>query len=111
MSKSVIQTQAGDDSDGKVWGVEGLNIVIILVGLIISIGLTLLLFRLPSGASASSFIVGAIPFGTVVLYTFGLRQGRPKAYDTDLLETMISGTGWKPSSKQTPHPLYLHERP
>jgi hypothetical protein len=26
MSRSVINTHAGDDSDGKLWGIEGTNL-------------------------------------------------------------------------------------
>ena len=45
MSKSVINTHAGDDSDGKLWGIEGINILFILAGLLLSVGLSLMLFR------------------------------------------------------------------
>ena len=45
MSKAIVNTHAGDDSDGKIWGIEGLNIVLILAGLILSVGLSMVLFR------------------------------------------------------------------
>ena len=45
MSKPVINTHAGDDSDGKLWGIEGINILFILAGLLLSVGLSLMLFR------------------------------------------------------------------
>jgi len=109
MSKAVIHTQAGDDSDGKVWGIEGLNILFILAGLITSVGLTLLLFRQPSHSAAFSFIVGSVPFVVLTTYVFGFRQGKPKAFDTDLLETFFFGTGWMPPRSQPPHPLHRHE--
>ena len=45
MSKAVINTHAGNDSDGKLWGIEGINILFILAGLLLSVGLSLMLFR------------------------------------------------------------------
>ena len=32
MSKAIVHTHAGDASDGKIWGIEGLNILLILAG-------------------------------------------------------------------------------
>ena len=45
MSKPIVDTHAGDDSDGKIWGIEGINILLILAGLILSVGLSLIFFR------------------------------------------------------------------
>jgi hypothetical protein len=53
VSKSIVDTHAGDDSDGKIWGIEGINILLILEGLILSVGLSLLLFLPRSLASGS----------------------------------------------------------
>ena len=41
MSKSIVHTHAGDDSDGKIWGIEGINILLIIAGLILSVGLSI----------------------------------------------------------------------
>jgi hypothetical protein len=41
MSKAVINTHSGDDSDGKLWGIEKVNILFILAGLLLSVGLSL----------------------------------------------------------------------
>ena len=45
MSRPVISTHAGDDSDGKLWGIEGINILFVVTRLLLSIGLSLMLFR------------------------------------------------------------------
>ena len=110
MSKHVIYTHAGDDSDGKIWGIEGLNILFILAGLITSIGLALLLYRIPCVSPLLGFLIGAVPFVGTVCYVFGFRQGKPKAYDRDLFETLSSGNGWQPLPIQPRHPLLYHER-
>jgi hypothetical protein len=45
VSKAIVHTHAGDDSDGKIWGIEGVNILLILADLILSVGLSMMLFR------------------------------------------------------------------
>ena len=110
MSKSIVHTHAGDDSDGKIWGIEGINILLIIAGLILSVALSLMLFRLQAHSALFSFGVGSLPLVLMVAYVFGLRQGRLRRYDTDLLETCVSGNAWLPSFRSPRHPLYRHER-
>jgi LPXTG-motif cell wall-anchored protein len=104
MSKAIVQTHAGDDSDGRIWGIEGMNILFILAGLLLSVGLALLLVR--RHPAAFSVAVGTLPFVLTTAYVFALRQGKPKSYDTDLLETLIAGTGWVASAQQPRSPLH-----
>jgi hypothetical protein len=106
VSKAIVHTHAGDDSDGKIWGIEGLNILLILAGLILSVGLSMMLFRQQAHSTLVSFGVGSLPLVLMVAYVFGLRQGKPKSYDTDLLETFTCGTAWMPAHRQSRHPLY-----
>jgi len=101
-----VPTHAGDDSDGKIWGIEGVNILFMLAGLLLSIGLALLLSR--HQAPAFSVGAGAVPFILITGYVFTLRQGKPKSFDTDLLETLASGTGWMPPTQQPRNPLSSH---
>jgi hypothetical protein len=109
VSKAIVPTHAGDDSDGKIWGIEGLNILLILAGLILSVGLSMVLFRHQVHSVLVSFGVGSLPLVLTVAYVFGLRQGKPRSYDTDLLETFISGAAWLPNRRQPCHPLFRHE--
>ena len=37
MSPSAINTHAGDDSDGKLWGIEGISILFLLAGLLLGL--------------------------------------------------------------------------
>jgi hypothetical protein len=110
VSNSIVNTHAGDDSDGQIWGIEGINILLIIAGLILSVGLSLMLFRQQAHSPLFSFGFGSLPLVLMVAYVFGLRQGKPKRYDTDLLETCISGSAWLPSLRSPRHPLYRHER-
>ena len=101
-----VSTHAGDDSDGKIWGVEGVNLLIMLGGLLAGIGLALLLsYR---HAPLFSIAVGGAPFAAVTVYVFAFRQGRPKAFDTDWLETIAAGSGWLPPAHQPRNPLISH---
>ena len=93
-----------------MWGIEGINILLILAGLILSVALSLMLFRQQAHSVLFSFGVGFLPLVLMVAYVFGLRQGKPKSYDTDLLETFVSGSAWLPSMRSPRHPLYRHER-
>jgi len=103
---NLVATHAGDDSDGKIWGVEGMNILFILVGLLLSVGLVLMLSR--GHSPTFSVGAGAMPLVLTAAYVFGLRQGRPRSFDTDLLETLACGSGWMPSVRQPRNPLDSH---
>ena len=105
MSKPVINTHAGDDSDGKLWGIEGINILFILAGLLLSVGLSLMLFHSQAHSAAFSFGVGSLPLVLACVYVFALRQGRSRSYDTDLLETLLNGQAWLPPGRQPRHPV------
>ena len=109
MSKPTVQTRAGDDSDGKIWGIEGINILFILAGLLLSVGLSLMLFRQHTHSATFSFGVGLLPLVLSCVYVFALRQGRPRSYDSDLLETLLGGRAWLPPRRQPSHPIYDHE--
>ncbi len=105
MSKPIVQTHAGDDSDGKIWGIEGINILFIVGGLLLSVGLSLMLFRGQAYSPAFCFSVGSIPVVLACIYVFALRQGKPRSYDTDLLETFLGGRAWLPAHRQPRHPI------
>jgi len=106
MSKGIVHTHAGDDSDGKIWGIEGVNILFMLAGLLISIGLTLMFSRHHS--PMFSVVAGAVPFALLTTYVLLLRQGKPKSFDSDLLETLTGGTGWVPPVQQPRNPFSSH---
>lgn len=103
---NLVATHAGDDSDGKIWGIEGMNILFILAGLLLSVGLALMLSR--HHAPTFSVGAGALPFVLTMTYVLVLRQGKPKSFDTDLLETFANGSGWMPPAQQPRNPIFPH---
>jgi hypothetical protein len=80
-----------------------MNILFILAGLLVRVGLALLLVR----HHPPAFSVGARPLPLVLttVYVFALRQDKPKSHDTDLLETVIARTGWMAPARQPRSPL------
>lgn len=108
MNKAIVPTHAGDDSDGKIWGIEGMNIVFILAAILLGIGLALALSR--QHPPAVSIGLGVVPLLLTALYVGLFRQGKPRAFDTDLLETLGSGAGWTPPASQPLNPLSRHAR-
>ncbi|MFZ4386788.1 MAG: hypothetical protein ACOYOI_01315 [Chthoniobacterales bacterium] len=109
MSRGIIPTHAGDDSDGKIWGVEGVNILFLLAAGVIGIGLAMMLSK--HHTPMVSVAVGGIPLLIVTLYVFTMRQGKPKSFDTDLIETLALGNGWtapKSQPRSPLHPIHPH---
>ncbi len=43
------------------------------------------------------------------VYVFAFRQGRPRSYDSDLLETILSGRMWLPPRRQPGNPIHDYE--
>lgn len=98
MALTVTHTNAGDDSAGKTWGIEGDNILILLLALVVSIGMALVLHRGGTGWVLGSILAGA-PLLGAAWWVFGLRQGKPRGYDTDWLDNLLNGSGWQPNPK------------
>ena len=53
--------------------------------------------------------VGSLPLVLACVYVFALRQGRPRSYDADLLETLLNGRAWMPPRRQPRNPIDDHE--
>ncbi len=64
-----------------------------------------MLFREQTHSPVSSFAIGLVPLVLACVYVFALRQGRPRSYDTDLLETFLGGRAWRPPRRQPCHPI------
>lgn len=105
MSLRVTNTNAGDDSDGRIWGIEGANLLILLVAAVISVATALVLHR-ADWHLALTVPVAMTPLVLAVGYVFGLRQGKPPGYDADMIEQLVNGSGWECDPQGQPlHPL------
>ena len=101
----MIDTQAGDDSDGKIWGLEGMNILIAVGGFMAGISLTGFCFIFLSTPPVTALGYGVVPSVLGLVYVFTLREGKPKSFDTDLFETLFLGRSWETKPLVKPHPL------
>ncbi|PWU07029.1 MAG: hypothetical protein C5B47_06730 [Verrucomicrobia bacterium] len=98
MSLPLTDTCAGNDSDGKVWGIEGTNLLIILFGLLLSLGFIVLVWMKSERVSPVPLLLSMGPLILASSYVLLCRQGKPKGFDTDLMETLVVGKGWMPDT-------------
>ncbi len=96
MPLPLTDTCAGNDSDGKIWGIEGTNLLIILFGLLLSLGFIVLIWMKSERILLGPLLLSLIPLISALSYVLFFRQGKPKGFDTDLIETLVVGKGWMP---------------
>ena len=108
MTEYSSPTNAGDDSTGKIWGIEGTLIFSALLGLLVSLAFSLYLYGFHYQGKTLDLKLciglGASPLWLCLIWIFGLKQGRTPAFDTDLLETILNGRSWGMNERQIIHP-------
>jgi hypothetical protein len=105
-----VYTNSGDESEGLFAGcIEYKNLFILLGGLAVTLVVTLCIWHNRSVTPLKCFSVGSFPFLLTCLWVFGFRQGKPKAYDRDFLQTAVNGKAWQQAPDQPNGPL--QERP
>jgi hypothetical protein len=83
-------TNAGDDSAGRVFGLDGNLYLPLVIGLVAGILLFGGLGLLGVGYSLAGS-VGAAPLAGAAIWVLGFRQGKPAGYDRDRLDQMLGG--------------------
>jgi len=104
-------TNSGDDSKGRTWGLEGDLFWYLAAGAIISVVLMLVLFSAYRFPFATAVFISAIPLALAVIYVFGFRQGKPPRYDLDCLDFWLTGRGFGPQPQLQRPPEVRHVRP
>lgn len=100
-------TNSASDSGGRTWGLDGNLFWIIVGGIFCFVATLLLLFSAFRCGFLASLGIAAIPLVLTGIYVFGFRQGKPPAYDLDLLDGWISGKGFSPNlNHQQEHPFH-----
>jgi 4-hydroxybenzoate polyprenyltransferase len=85
------ETNAGDDSAGRVFGLDGNLYLPVLLTVLGALALFAILALVLQIKPALAGIIVAIPLTSVTMWVVCLKQGRPAGYDRDLLEHWLGG--------------------
>jgi Flp pilus assembly protein TadB len=87
-------TNAGTDSGGRTWGMEGNLVWWLIAGMGSGIAVFFILITMLKAGLLSSVFLALIPVVLVLLYILMFRQGKPPGYDRDLAELATLGRGF-----------------
>jgi hypothetical protein len=103
------ETNSGDDSKGRTWGLEGDLFWFMAGGAFAFVMVLLVCFSAMKMSFFGSLALAAVPLTLCVIYVFVFRQGKPAGYDLDCLDYWLNGAGITPGIKQPPRHPFKHE--
>ncbi len=95
-------TNAADDSAGRVFGLEGNLYLPVVFGLVAGVVLFAGLGFASTGYPFAGMVAG-IPVIGALVWVLGFRQGRPSGYDRDRLEEALGGANFSRSAAPKTH--------
>lgn len=100
------ETNSGDDSKGRTWGLEGDLFWFMAGGAFAFVMVLLVCFSALKMSFFTSLSLAAVPLTLCVIYVFAFRQGKPAGYDIDCLDYWLNGAGISSNPQSKPkHPL------
>jgi hypothetical protein len=91
-------TNAADDSAGRVFGLDGnLYLAVVIAGLA-SVGIFAVLSLWLHTNWALAGVIAALPPGLTAIWAVWLKHGRPAGYDRDRLEDLLRGGDFGPAA-------------
>ena len=97
-------TNSADDCGGRTWGLDGNLFWFVIAGVFTFVITLLFLFSAMRVGFAPSLVAAIAPLTIIFIYVFGFRQGKPPAYDLDLVDYWTNGAGFSPNAYLR-HPL------
>ena len=99
------QTNSGDDSSGVAFGFEGDLFIPVAISCFISVTLFSVILISGMAGIIGSFLWAFLPVGASVSYVVLLRHKKPKHYDIDLMEELVTAEdGCRRLTRQPLHP-------
>lgn len=92
-------TNAADDSRGRVFGLDGNLYLPVVIAAVTSLGLFAVVGQLLGLGWTIAGVVAGTPLALVLAWAVFLRNGRPPAYDRDLIEQLLGGGDFGRSAK------------
>ncbi|MFO1448225.1 MAG: hypothetical protein U1F61_08730 [Opitutaceae bacterium] len=92
-------TNAADDSRGRVFGLDGNLYLPVVIAAVFALALFAVVGLLLHLGWVTAGVVAGTPLALVLAWAVFLRNGRPPAYDRDLIEQLLGGGTFSRSAK------------
>ena len=93
-------TNAADDSRGRVFGLDGNLYLPVVIAAVAALALFAIVGQLLGLGWVTAGVVAGTPLVLVLAWAVFLRNGRPPAYDRDLIEQLLGGSTFSRSAIQ-----------
>lgn len=93
-------TNAADDSRGRVFGLDGNLYLPVVVAAVAALGIFAIVGLLLNAGWIIAGVVAGTPLMLVLAWAIFLRNGRPPAYDRDLIEQLLGGGNFSRNARQ-----------
>jgi len=87
-------TNAGDDSAGRAFGLDGNLYLPVVIAAVTAVGLFALLGLVLHAGYPFAATIAAVPLGGTLGWALWLKQGKPAGYDRDKLEDLLGSGGF-----------------